>query len=121
MSNTNENSGVSYVSGPKKKSGPECESMSDVRFEIDRLDKVLVEILAERATYIKAASRIKQDRDAVRDVPRIEDVVSKVLTHAEQHNLPKEIAEPVWRLLIERSIAYEYESYDSLKDSDIAS
>ncbi|MFC7291833.1 chorismate mutase [Hirschia litorea] len=95
--------------------------MTDVRYEIDRLDRLLVEIIAERTTYIKAASRIKPDRDMVVDHPRIEDVVSKVLAHAPQHNLPKEIAEPVWRLLIERSIAYEFEAYDALKASDIDS
>ncbi len=93
--------------------------MSDVRYEIDRLDCLLVEIIAERTTYIKAASRIKPDRDMVVDHPRIEDVVSKVLAHASKYGLPKEIAEPVWRLLIDRSIAYELEVYDDLKASDI--
>ncbi|WP_018997869.1 chorismate mutase [Hirschia maritima] len=108
-----------YTSDARKNTGPECQDMTDVRYEIDRIDRLLVEIIAERTTYIKAASRIKPDRDMVRDVPRIEDVVSKVLKQAELHNLPKEVAEPVWRLLIERSIAYEFEAYDSLNASDI--
>lgn len=118
---TNKQAGEAYISDPRKKTGPECETMIDVRYEIDRLDRVLVEIIAERTTYIEAASRIKPKRDMVRDVPRIEDVVAKVLAHGEKHNLPKEIADPVWRLLIERSIAHEYDSYDALKDSDIES
>ncbi|ACT58200.1 chorismate mutase [Hirschia baltica] len=118
-SDTNHITGETYNSDPRKKTGPECESMTDVRYEIDRIDRLLVEILAERTTYIKAASRIKPDREMVRDVPRIEDVVAKVLAHSKEHNLPAEIADPVWRLLIERSIAYEYSSYDALKDSDI--
>ena len=111
--------GETYTSDARRNTGPECKNMTDVRYEIDRIDRLLVEIIAERTTYIEAASRIKPDRDMVRDVPRIEDVVAKVLEQAELRNLPKEIAEPVWRLLIERSIAYEFDAYDALNASDI--
>lgn len=92
-----------------------AQTMADVRHEVDRIDAQLVELLAERQTFMDAAARIKPDRDMVRDDARIEDVVSKVLARAREVGLSPEIAEPVWRLLIERSIAHEYKSYDALK------
>ena len=92
-----------------------CETMDDVRREIDRLDRELVKLMAERLRYIEEAGRIKQTRDRVRDEARIEDVVAKVLKEAERQNLAPEVAEPVWRLLIERSIAHEYGVFDELK------
>ena len=89
-----------------------CQSMSVVRQGVDALDRALVALLAERQRYMDAAARIKPDRDAVHDDARIEDVVSKVLISAEAHHLSPDIAEPVWRLLIDRCIAHEFGVYD---------
>ena len=86
--------------------------MAQVRQGVDALDRLLVTILAERQRYMDAAARIKPNREAVRDTARIEDVVAKVKGQAHQVGLSEEIAEPVWRLLIERCIAYEFEAWD---------
>lgn len=90
-----------------------CHTMQDVRREIDRVDRELVKLLAERQTYIEQAGRIKGSRDTVRDEARIEDVVQKVLATAECAGLSGDIAEPVWRLLIEKSIEHEFAVFDA--------
>ena len=90
----------------------ECTTMAEVRQGVDALDRALVALLAERQRYMDAAARIKPNRDAVHDADRIEDVIAKVLATAEQHHLSPQIAEPVWRTLIDRSIAHEFETYD---------
>ena len=89
-----------------------CETMAQVRQGVDALDRALVTLLAERQRYMHAAARIKPSRDVVHDDARIEDVVAKVLASAEQQHLSPTIAEPVWRLLIDRCIAYEFSVYD---------
>ena len=83
--------------------------MTDVRAGVDMLDRELVRLLVIRQGYMHAAARIKQDRDAVYDAERIEDVVSKVIETAKAEGLNPEIAEPVWRKLIERCIAHEFD------------
>jgi len=118
MSSTRHKAGAAGAAGERsgdrerKNTAAQCQTMQDVRCEIDRLDRELVRLLAERQTYIEAAARIKRSRDTVRDPARIEDVVQKVLVQAEREGLSAAIAEPVWRELIERSIAHEYEKYD---------
>ena len=92
-----------------------CETMMDVRQGVDALDRALVTLLAERQRYMDAAARIKSDRGAVRDQARIEDVVAKVKAQARLVGLSEAIAEPVWRLLIERCIAHEYGVWDALR------
>lgn len=92
-----------------------AQTMQDVREEIDRLDRDLVRLLAERQSFMRAAARLKASRQAVLDRDRIEDVVSKVLTNCPQYGLSPAIAEPVWRTLIDRCIAYEFSVYDDLK------
>lgn len=83
--------------------------MAEVRGEIDRIDRLLVTLMAERQGYIEAAARIKPRADEVRLEWRIEDVVAKVLRSAEAAGLSKRIAEPVWRTLIDRCIEHEHE------------
>lgn len=93
----------------------DCETMLDVRKGVDALDRALVLMLAERQRYMDAAARIKVDRHAVLDTARIEDVVTKVKAAARNAGLSEEIAEPVWRMLIDRCIAYEFGVWDQLR------
>ncbi len=90
-------------------------TMDEVRQEVDRIDRALVTLLVERQAMMDAAARIKGARHRVLDRARIEDVVSKVLAEAEIQGLSPAIAEPVWRTLIDRCIAYEFRSFDALK------
>jgi isochorismate pyruvate lyase len=89
-----------------------CENMAEVRAEIDRIDRALVKLLSERQRYIERAAEIKSDRATVRDEVRVEDVLAKVLAEARKAGLNAEIAEPVWRTLVERSIAFEFKAFD---------
>ena len=89
-----------------------CPEMAEIRTRIDILDKKLVRLLAERQQLIEAAGKVKPARQTVRDEARIEEVIQLVLAEAQAHNLSAEIAEPVWRQLIESSIAHEFSVFD---------
>lgn len=99
----------------ERKAPEDCATMVDVRQGVDALDRALVTLLAERQRYMDAAARIKPNRDAVFDQARIDDVVAKVLTAAQPAGLSPDIAEPVWRLLIDRCIAHEFARYDATR------
>jgi isochorismate pyruvate lyase len=89
--------------------------MIDVREGVDALDRDLVRLLVTRQGYMHAAARIKPNREAVYDSDRIEDVVAKVLVEARAQDLSADIAEPVWRKLIERCIAHEFDRWDATR------
>lgn len=90
----------------------DCASMTELRAAIDTLDARLVALLAVRQTYIERAAQLKTGREQVRDPARIEDVVAKVIAEGRKAGLSPDIAEPVWRTLIEASIAHEFEAFD---------
>ena len=92
----------------------ECRSMPDIRREIDRVDRALVRLLAQRLTYIERAGYIKTDRAKVRDEARIADVLAKVEASCARENFPYTIAEPVWRALMNGCIAHEFEVFDDI-------
>ena len=87
--------------------------MAALRVAIDALDAKLVRLLALRQAYIERAAVLKKDRATIRDEARIEDVVQKVLAEARAAGLSPAIAESVWRVLIERSIAHEFVKFDA--------
>ncbi len=99
------------------KPAKDCMSMHEVRLGVDAIDRELVALIVRRQAYMEAAARIKEDRAAVYDAVRIEDVVSKVKAEAEHQGLSFEIAEPVWREMIKQSIAYEFKAWDKMRET----
>jgi isochorismate pyruvate lyase len=95
----------------------DCSSMAEVRHGIDRLDGQIVVLLAERFGYMDAAARIKQEREAVRDEARKAQVINNARRHAEAAGIPVAVVEDIWERLVEGSIAYEFERFDTLRSS----
>jgi isochorismate pyruvate lyase len=89
-----------------------CASLGELREAIDTLDAQLVALLTVRQAYIERAARLKTAREAVRDEARVADVLAKVIAEGKRTGLSERIAEPVWRTLIEASIAHEFQTFD---------
>ncbi len=100
------------------KAPADCRTMAEVRQGVDALDRALVRLLAERQGFMDAAARIKLHRGVVRDEARIEEVVAKVRAAARDVGLSEAIAEPVWRTLIDRCIAYEFGAWDKTRTGE---
>jgi isochorismate pyruvate lyase len=100
--------GLAYAA----KAPADCATMIEVRQGVDEIDRLLVAIIARRQGYMDAAARIKPNRAAVRDEARIQQVLDNVRAHAEAAGLSWAIAEPVWRTMMERCIAHEFDVYD---------
>ena len=94
-----------------------CNSLSEVRENIDRLDKIIVDHLAERTEYVLQAARFKGARSSVRDTSRIDSIVNRVRALAEEKGLDSNMIESIYRHLIEQSIAREVIYWDELNNS----
>lgn len=93
----------------------DCSTMSEVRAGVDATDQELVALLERRFGYMRAAARIKPSRDTVRDEVRKAAVISAAANAAEQRGMPRERIEAIWDLLVENSIAYEFEIWDKTR------
>ncbi|GAB5389258.1 MAG: chorismate mutase [Alphaproteobacteria bacterium] len=92
-----------------------CTTMAELRSEIDALDRELVRLIRQRQDCMEQAARIKGNRDLIIDEDRIEDVVTKVLAESAKVGLSAQIAEPVWRKMIDRCIAHEFDAFDAMQ------
>lgn len=94
----------------------ECTSMVEVRAGVDATDQELVALLERRFGYMRAAARIKPSRDTVRDEDRKAAVINAAGDAAEARGVPRDRIEAIWDILVENSIAYEFEIWDGTRD-----
>ncbi len=86
----------------------DCTSMEELRAQIDRLDRDLIGLLVERASYIDRAIDLKGPQGMPARIPeRVEEVVENVKAEAEANGLDPALVETLWRHLINWSIARE--------------
>ena len=87
-----------------------CETMADLRAEIDTIDKELIALLARRAGFIDRAAQLKvRDWLPPRTTARVAEVIDRVRHLAQTEGLDPELAETLWSDLIEWGIAHEAE------------
>ena len=100
---------------PPFKLPDDCTDMREVRIGVDATDRELMELLDRRFGYMRAAARIKQSRDIVRDEGRTAAVIAAAADDAHARGLPAEKIAVLWDFLVETSIAYELEEWDRLR------
>ncbi|MDR6754901.1 isochorismate pyruvate lyase [Mycoplana sp. BE70] len=88
----------------------ECRTMAEIRENIDRIDRALMQLFAERWTFIGRAAEIKAGLGLKADIPaRVEEVRANARENARQHGLDEAFYDDLWNSLIQHSIAYEAE------------
>ncbi|WP_170332774.1 chorismate mutase [Ruegeria arenilitoris] len=86
----------------------DCQSMQELRAQIDKLDRQLIEMLVTRAGYIDRASLLKPGEGLPARIPeRVEEVVQRVRASSGELGMDPDLAERLWRILIDWSIARE--------------
>lgn len=91
-----------------------CESLQDVRDNIDCLDDVIVGLLAERIDYVLQAAQFKETRGDVRIPKRIEFIVERVRKFGEAEGMDANMIESIYRHIMEESIAREEVRWDHI-------
>jgi isochorismate pyruvate lyase len=95
----------------------DCETMTDVRAGVDATDQALIALLERRFAYMRAAARIKPDRDTVRDSARKAHVIAAAAADARARGLPAEAIGKLWEALVETSIGYELSEWERLRST----
>ena len=101
------------------KTPAECRDLSDVRVEIDRCDKALVNMIGERFGYVERAWQIKLGLKQEANVPwRNQQVIDRVRARAAERGVPPDLCEALWRQMIGWFIQYEEEKIRSVQDAN---
>lgn len=85
-----------------------CQSMAELRVQIDAIDIELITLMATRSRYIDRAVDLKRIEGLpARTVDRVAEVLDKVSATASEKGLDPDLARKLWAELIEWSIQQE--------------
>lgn len=85
-----------------------CQTMAELRDQLDVIDVELVTLLASRSRYIDRAIDLKKiERLPARTTDRVAEVLENVGATASKQGLDPELARTLWSELIEWSIQRE--------------
>jgi isochorismate pyruvate lyase len=94
----------------------DCENLEEVRYNIDRIDRQMIALIAERGGFVKQAARFKKTTDDVKAPQRVEQVISKVKELSKELGANPVIAEKVYRTMISSFIEDELTEHSSIKN-----
>lgn len=92
-----------------------CENLEQVRENIDRIDREIVKLIAERGTYVVQAAKFKNTTDDVKAPQRVEKIIEKVRNLAKEDDANPDIVENIYREMINSFINYELAEHEKLK------
>lgn len=100
----------------------QCNTMADLRKQIDRIDHALLDLPAERARYIDRAIVLKPCENLpARTTDGVAQVIANVRKGAEDRKLDPDQIECIWTDLIETAIGMKQRCSESGSDRPAAS
>ena len=89
------------------KSPDQCSDIHDIRAEIDRLDRQIIELLGKRFIYVKAAAQFKSSLANVQAADRFRAMLQVRRQWAEAAGLSADAIEKMYRDLVTHFIQEE--------------
>ncbi|MBW6419033.1 chorismate mutase [Celeribacter sp. PS-C1] len=90
------------------KSPKEIATMTDLRVQIDQIDRDLMALLALRQAHVDRAAELKPGEGLpARIDARVQDVLDKVEACAEEAGFEPALARQMWALMVDAMIARE--------------
>lgn len=91
-----------------------CTSLDEVRLNIDRLDRQLLALIAERGAYVSQAARFKKTVGEVAAPQRVAQVIDRLKTLALEVGAEPAVVEATWRAMIAAFIEIERSAHVAL-------
>lgn len=98
----------------KREDSSLCNSLDDIRENIDKIDIELVNLIAKRSKFVFQAAQFKKSTTEVLAIDRVNAVISKVRVLAQEANLDPSITEKTYRAMIKAFTEQELNTYNSL-------
>ena len=84
-----------------------CNSLAEVRQQIDQIDRALIELIAARQAYVDQAVVFKSSRAEAPAPQRVEQVIEQVRQHAVTYSADADLVEKLYRQMIQHFIERE--------------
>lgn len=85
----------------------ECNTLEEVRTEIDKIDEKIVEAMAERNAYIHQAVKFKQSVEEVKGQDRVDEVIQHVRKKALELGMSPNMVTDLYTRMIDEMVEFE--------------
>lgn len=93
-----------------------CNSLEEVRDQIDKIDDQIVELIAQRNAYIKELAHFKTSIDEIKAKDRIDDVINRMRSRAIELDLSPNLINELYVLMINAMVDTEVAEYQNAKN-----
>ena len=93
-----------------------CNSLEEVRKEIDKIDDKIVELIAARNAYIKQLAHFKNSIDEIKAKDRIDDIINRMRARAIELDLSPNLINDLYLRMIDAMVDTEVAEYKNAKN-----
>ncbi|KIM10602.1 MAG: chorismate mutase [Sulfuricurvum sp. PC08-66] len=94
----------------------QCQTLSEVRKEIDTLDEQIVALIAARNAYIKQAAKFKISIEEIKDPSRVAQVIDRARSRAFEKGLNPNMITAIYEIMIDEMVESEILEFRNAKD-----
>jgi len=91
----------------------QCQGMTDIRAEIDRLDQAIVQLIGKRSHYVHAAAKFKTSAQTVRAPDRFKAMLEVRREWAKAEGLNPDVIERLFSDLVNHFIEEEMKRWQA--------
>lgn len=93
-----------------------CSSLSEVRENIDRIDREIVAMIVKRGAFVAKTASFKKTTEKVKASNRVEQIISKVTSLVLEQGANPEVVESIYRSMISAFIDMELKGHSLLNE-----
>ena len=87
------------------------KKLSKIRFELDKLDNILIKIIKKRTILVNKVLAIKERKNQIVDQKRIRKILMNIKSKSIKNRIDPKITNRIWKNMIWAYIEYERKNF----------
>ncbi len=93
-----------------------CNSLEDVRAEVDKVDAKILQLIAQRKDLIKQAANFKHSVDEIKTDERIDEVLSNARHNALRLGVSPDLVTTIYKAMIDDMVEAEIAQFRNISN-----
>ena len=89
--------------------------LNKIRFELDKLDNLLIRVIKRRTNLVKKVLKLKEKKNQIVDQRRIKFILKNIKKKSLKNNIDPKITEKIWKNMIYAYIDFEKRNFKKKK------
>ena len=88
------------------------KKLNKIRFELDKLDNILIKIIKKRTNLVKKVLNLKEKKNQIIDQKRINTILKNIKKKSIKNNIDPKITNRIWKNMIWSYIDFEKRNFN---------